>query len=43
MFPVQIKIGMDPASSEFFRESGGYDLNFKAASNDGSGRKTRCA
>lgn len=36
----KIKIGMDPASSEFFRESGVYDLNFKAASNDGSGRRT---
>eukprot|EP00775_Hariotina_reticulata_P013554 gene13554-13682_t len=31
---------MDPASSEFFRESGVYDLKFKVANNDGSGRKS---
>lgn len=36
-----IKIGMDPASSEFFRGAGVYDLKFKAKENDGSGKKSR--
>ncbi|KAF8057663.1 ENO1 [Scenedesmus sp. PABB004] len=36
----KIKIGIDPASSEFFRGAGCYDLQFKAAANDGSGKRT---
>lgn len=38
----KVKIGMDPASSEFFdeKDGGAYDLRFKCSPNDGSGRRT---
>jgi enolase len=36
------QIGMDPASSEFYREKDSvYDLRFKCKPNDGSGERTR--
>lgn len=35
----KVKIGLDAASTEFFKD-GKYDLNFKAADNDGSFQKT---
>ncbi|KIZ00420.1 enolase [Monoraphidium neglectum] len=37
----KVKIGMDPASSEFYREKDSvYDLRFKCKPNDGSGERT---
>lgn len=37
---MQVRIGIDPASSEFFRQGGVYDLKFKAEPNDGSGKRS---
>ncbi|KAI8470774.1 MAG: enolase [Monoraphidium minutum] len=37
----KIKIGIDPASSEFYSEqAAAYDLRFKCSPNDGSGKRT---
>lgn len=37
---LQVRIGIDPASSEFFRQGGVYDLKFKSEPNDGSGKRS---
>jgi enolase len=36
----KVKIGMDVAASEFYKQDGKYDLDFKSPTNDGSKKLT---